>query len=166
MPAPATRIMDVCEDLRDAVVTYHGGTLPDRQFVSAGAPAWDCELLAVWCETTIGVEGSPELEGLSAASAGAAHTMRAGTFVVTLTRCAAQMDDSGKPPTEAEEETAATELYGDAQRTLNALIEAERAGDLPSCHGIAFSSWTVIGPDGGYVAGELRVQVALSVGGF
>ena len=25
MPAPATRIMDVCEDLRDAVVTYHGG---------------------------------------------------------------------------------------------------------------------------------------------
>ena len=85
---------------------------------------------------------------------------------MTLTRCAAQMDDSGKPPTEAEEETAATELYGDAQRTLNALIEAERAGDLPSCHGIAFSSWTVVGPDGGYVAGELRVQVALSVGGF
>ena len=169
MAPPATRIWDVCNDLLAGVVSYHGGSLPGRQYVSAGSPAWDCELLAVWCETTNGNDGSPELDAISAHSVGAAHVMRSGVFVVSLVRCTPAVPDGVGdvfvPPSVDKEHEAAFEVYSDAQRTLNALREAEKAGELASCHGLIFSGWTVRDPEGGFVGGELRVIVSLGLAG-
>jgi len=168
MAPPVTRIYDTCQQLLDAVVAGHTGTLPERRYVSAGAPAWDCELVAVWCERTFGVAGDPAVEVIDPLASSAGHTMRAGTFVVTIARCtAAVVDANGDQitlPSVDEEEAAAAELYQDAQAVINALVAAERAGDLPGCHGVAFESWGPLGPEGGFVAGELRVRVGLSSG--
>lgn len=168
MAPPATRIYDVCADLLGAVVNNHGGTLPDRQFVSPGAPAFDCEGLMVWCERTAGFDGDVLVETTTSILPGASHTMRAGTFVVTLTRCAPNVvsDDGGNLtlPTTDEEDEAAQLVYEDGQRVLNALVEAEKAGELPLCHSLAFIDWRVLGPYMGFVAGELRVRVGLATG--
>ena len=168
MAPPASRIKDVCDDLLAAVIMYHGGVLPDRQFVSAGAPAWDCELVAVWCERTGPYDGEVNVEQPSSFSPSAAHSLRYGTFVVSIARCTPAVPDSkaGKIilPTVGDEESAATELYEDAQRIANGLLEAEQAGALPGCHGIAGVDWRVVGPSGGFVAGEFRVRVGLATG--
>lgn len=167
MAPPADRVYAVCDDLLDAVVARHGGELPVRQYVAAGPPAWDCALLATWCETTRGTLGPPELAATDSHSAGGPWAMRAGIFVVTLVRCMppAELDHAGEVlnlPTVAEESAAAEVLYTDAQRLLNALVAAYKAGELGSCHGLAFSDWRVLGPAGNLVAGELRLLVNLS----
>lgn len=168
MAPPATRIMDVCTDLLTAVQANHGGILPARQYVSAGPPAWDCELVAVWCERTAGFDGNVMAELSDAIAKAAAHTMRYGSFVVTIVRCTPAVPESagGKVvlPTVAKEEDAASALYEDGQRVINALVAAEKAGELPGCNGIAFVDWTTQGPDGGMVAGNLRVRVGLATG--
>lgn len=164
------RIYTVCQALLSAVVDHHGGTLPARQYVSAGAPAFDCELLATWCERTEGYDGNvaaaPGVGMQMSKSAGFA--MRVGTFVVTLVRCTPAVPDSKGPkvalPTVAQEEDASETLYGDSQRVLNALVTAHRAGALSGCHSLMFMEWAPIGPEGGMVAGELRVRIGLVVG--
>lgn len=162
------RVYNVCDALLTAVIDHHGGTLPDRQYVSAGAPAFDCELLATWCERTEGYEGNPGTVTQQQMSSGAGFAMRVGTFVVTLVRCtpAVPKSQGGKLAltTVAQEQSAAATLYGDAQRVLNALVTAYRAGELTGCHSMAFTEWTTIGPEGTFVAGELRVRVGLVVG--
>jgi hypothetical protein len=101
-------------------------------------------------------------------SKGAGFAMRVGTFVITLVRCTPAVPDSKGPkvslPTVAQEEDAAEQLYGDSQRILNALVTAHRAGELTGCHSLMFLEWAPIGPEGGYVAGELRVRIGLVMG--
>lgn len=167
MAPPPGRIYGVCADLLDVLVARHGGVLPDRQYVAAGAPPWDCELLATWCEGTRGNAGNPAVVTAEANSAAAAWAMRAGTFVATLVRCVPMADVSADGsvvtlPTPADESAAAELLYEDGQRMLNGLVAGYNAGELGTCHGLAFLDWRVIGPAGGLVAGELRVAVALT----
>jgi hypothetical protein len=164
MAAPVDRIFAACQALLDGVVANHGADLPDRQYVAAGPPAWDCELLAAWCEGTAGTGADP---GNEANAAGAAWAMRVGTFVLTLVRCMppAELSETGDVltlPTTDEETAAAQVLYEDAQRLLNAVVATYRAGDLPGCHGVSFLAWTVLGPAGNLVAGELRVAIKLT----
>lgn len=165
MPPPVDRLWLVCNDLLAAVVNHHGGTLPARQYVAAGAPAWDCELVSAWCDRTAGTEGDPAQETVTSLPGNAAWAMRAGTFVVTIVRCVPPPTVQGEevvPPSVADEEAAAQVLYEDAQRTVNALVSAYRAGELASCHGLAMLDWRSLGPDGLLVAGELRVRVRLT----
>jgi hypothetical protein len=83
-------------------------------------------------------------------------------------RCTPAMPDTEGDqivlPSTDEEQAAARTLYEDGQRVLNALIAAERAGELPGCHSLVFQSWGTLGPEGGLVAGELRVRVGLATG--
>lgn len=168
MAPPVTRIVDVCDDLLAAVLTHHGGTLPGRQYVSAGPPAWDCELVAVYCESTGNVDGDPNIAAFESVTRLPSHTMRAGVFVLTIVRCTPAIPDAvGSTIINTsvhEEEAASTALHEDAQRLPNAIIAAERAGELPGCNSLALGGWTSVGPDGGFVAGELRVVVGLSTG--
>lgn len=168
MAPPASRVYDIAKDVLDAVVAYHGGSLPDRQYVSAGPPAWDCELVASWCESTSSVDGGSEVDAFESVRRLAGHTMRAGTFVITIVRCTpavpttvgAQIQQTSVD----EENAAALDLYQDAQMIINALRTAEEAGELGACNGLVFDTWTPIGPDGGYVGGEQRVRIGLSTG--
>jgi hypothetical protein len=168
MAPPASRIYDVCADVLGAVIDRHGAPLPDRAYVSAGPPAWDCELLATWCETTAGQAGNAAADVVEPLRSHAGHTMRTGVFVVTLVRCTPALPDvEGDQvvlPSTDEEQAAARELYEDAQRVLNALVAAEKAGELPTCNGMAFAGWNTLGPEGGLVAGELRVRIGLATG--
>jgi phage tail protein X len=132
------------------------------------APPMDCELVATWCERTYAHTGSVVEEVIEPLGSAASHVLRAGMFVVTMYRCTPAVPDSHGDsialPSTLEEEAAARELYGDAQRVTNALRAAERAGELPACNGLAFDSWTGLGPEGGMVGGELRVRVGLATG--
>lgn len=162
------RIYNVCDALLTAVVTHHGGTLPARQYVSAGAPAWDCDLIAVWHETADGYEGDPVSISTQTMPAGPGFAMRAGTFVITMVRktCAVPRSQGNRAilPTVEQEEDAARVLYGDEQRMVNAIVAAAKAGELTGCRSLAILGWQVIGPEGEYVAGELRVRIGLVLG--
>ena len=162
------RIYNVCQALLTAVIDHHGGTLPSRQYVSAGAPAWDCDLIAVWHETADGYEGNPVTITTQTMPSGAGFALRAGTFVITMVRktCAVVKSVGNRAvlPTVEQEEDAAHTLYGDEQRMVNAVVAATKAGELPGCHSLAIVGWQVIGPEGEYVAGELRVRIGLVVG--
>ena len=169
MATPPSRIYDVCADMLGAVLTRHGGAeLPASSFVSAGAPPWDCELVSVWCERTYSHTGNVAEEALEPHVRVPAHRMRGGIFVVTICRCTpAQLDSDGQTitvPTDDEEDAAARVLYEDAQRSLNALLAAEAAGELGGCGSLAFDAWNPLGPDGGFVASELRVRASLATG--
>lgn len=168
MPANPERIYEVCHALLAAVSTRHGGTLPDRQYVAAGPPAFDCQLLSVHCLSTAGYDGNLGSLTPEAIRRGAGFAMRSGQFGITIVRCTPAVPDSKGAkvslPTVAQEEEAAELLYTDAGRVLNALVAAAKASELTGCHSIAFEGWSVIGPDGGMVAGELLVRVGLVMG--
>lgn len=167
MPDP-DRVFQACQAILGAVATHHGGTLPARQYVSAGMPAWDCPLVAVWCERTAGYEGNPAVEATQRHASAPGWAMRAGTFVATIVRCTPAVPEAKgstvRYTTVADEEAAAEALYTDAQRMLGALVAAYRAGELSGCHSLAFLDWRVVGPQGLMVAGELRVRVGLVLG--
>ncbi len=162
MATDPERIYTACTALLDAVVNHHGGDLPSRQLVSAGMPAWDCELVAVWCER------NPAQESTQRHQAAPGWAMRAGTFVATIVRCTPAVPEAHGPTvkltTVEQEQAAAQALYGDAQRMQEALVAAVKAGELSGCHSLVFLDWRTVGPQGGMVAGELRVRIGLVLG--
>lgn len=138
--------------------------LPERVFISPGLPAWDCELLAVQVEASIGHEGDIASEVLQPRLPGAGHAMRALRVALHMIRCVPTIDsvaDEPVVPTEAEEEDAAETILIDAQLMLNCLVAAQRAGDLPGCSGLVFEQWQNVGPEGGLGGGILRLRVGL-----
>ncbi len=164
------RLNVMCRAVLDAVVARHGGTdgamLPPRRYVSAGPPAWDCELVAAWCETTAGQEGDPASDVLQGLGSAAGLGMRTATVVVTVARCTPAMPDVVGTqivvPTVEDEEAASVRLYEDSTRVLNALVAAHAAGELAGCNSLAFAGWNVLGPEGGYVGGELRLRIGMT----
>jgi hypothetical protein len=161
VPADPDVLWLVCKQLLAGLVAHHGGDLPARQYVSAGAPAWDCPLVAVWCETTTGYEANPNVATQLTNRRGAGFAMRSGTFVLTIVRKTRAVAKGDSAPPVAREEEAAEALYTDQQRMVNALLAAVDADELPGCHSLALLDWRVLGPDGTSVAGELRVRVGL-----
>lgn len=162
---PADRIKAVCDALLDAVVAYYAEqnvTLPDRRYVANGLPAIDCEQLTVFCESTVGITGTPLGENPTEWFRDAGHAMRAGIFAVTLNRCVPVLDDDGDPPPVTDEDTSSAEIYGDAVMVLNALIAAEEAGQLPEHGSIVFRGWTNDNAEGGIGGGTLRVSISLA----
>lgn len=164
------RLNTICRAVLDAVVARHGGTdgaaLPPRRYVSAGPPAWDCELVAAWCENTAGQEGDTASDVIQGLGSAAGFGMRTATVVVTIARCTPAMPDVIGThivvPTVEDEEAASVRLYEDSTRVLNALLAANAAGDLTGCNAMAFAGWNVLGPEGGYVGGELRMRIGLT----
>ncbi len=169
MPPSPDRIWLLAQAVRDAIhVGYavEGVPLPDRQFVSPGLPAWDCELLAVQAERTFGHAGNLATEVLEPQLPAAGHALRGVTCAVWLIRCVPTIHDDGSNvtvPSVTEEEAAAAVILRDAQLLLNVLVAAQRAGDLPSCSGVAFEQWTNVGPQGGLGGGVLRVRLMVGV---
>lgn len=162
---PDSRIFDIAQACLDAVVAHYlteAVDLPDRQYVSNGLPAFDCEQITVHVENTFGITGTPLGENPTDQYRDAGHAMRAGVFAITIIRCVPMLDDDGNAPTVAREVTASQAIYADAVLVLNALIVAEGNGDLPGCGAIVFRSWTNENPQGGYGGGTLRVSISLA----
>lgn len=168
MPPNPERIFDAAQQLLAAVVTRHGGTLPDRQYVSAGPPAWDCELVSVHAVSGGSYDGNLSATAVEQNPRAAGFSMESAQYGITIVRCTPAVPDSKgtKPsfPTVAQEEAAAEALYADVQRVKNALVAAAKTGELPGCASLVFEGWSVIGPDGGMVASERLVRVGLVMG--
>lgn len=162
------RVFDAAQQLLAAVVTRHGGTLPARQYVSAGPPAWDCELVSVHATGGGSYDGNLGAVAVEQNQRGAGFAMEQAQFGISIVRCTPAVPDSkgAKPsfPTVEQEEEAAAALYADVQRVKNALVAAAKAGELPGCASLVFEGWSVIGPEGGMVASERLVRVGLVMG--
>lgn len=169
---PASRIYDIAAACLAAIedwYTTEGADLPDRRYVANGLPAFDLteeqdcdEQVTVFCEATYGIQGSPLVENPSEILADLGHAMRAGVFAVTIVRCVPTIDDQQTIPTVDEEDASARQIYEDAVHMLNALVAAERAGDLAGCGSVTFLRWTNENAQGGVGAGTLRVAISLS----
>jgi hypothetical protein len=159
-------LTSVCDELLSDVISYFGMVgvdLPARQYVAAGVPAWDCELLAVY---VVGLAPG-DLAGLTTGDIsfqdGISYGLRNATIAITIVRCAPKPHVAGSkvtPPTVAEEEAAADALHLDAD-TIDAAV---LSSSLTGCQMIAPVSWNPIGPQGGFVGGEWRYRFSLEDG--
>jgi len=170
---PGNRLMAWCEGFLDALQDWEmanseGWLLPDRRVISHGAPAWDCELVAVWCEGTGGYEGDVTLPTPGPLTRQGAHSMRAAQIGITIVRCdlsAAELDLRGGevdlPSALSVTETARV-TYADQAHVMNALLTADASGKF-GIHQWAPISWTPEGPDGGLAGSTLRLSAGLVV---
>lgn len=140
--------------------------LPARQYVHAGDVAIDCEQFVVAIVGTTGTSTDLAAAGLiDQHQASAAWAMRTLSLSISITRCAALVDDtSGKPPTPEAMEDDAERVAKDGQSMLNALVIGQKLGEVAGCNGVVFSGWQVQGPLGGFVSGVLLVQMLLLSG--
>lgn len=136
-----------------------GVDLPDRQLVTPGLPAWDCDMLAVQVEREFSYSGSVAQEVIEPLTEAVAFAMRGAQLGITLLRCVPTSDEDGNPPTAASEQAAAELILTDSQRMLNVLVAAVRAGDIGGCNSVAFMEWVSQGPQGGLGGGLLRVRL-------
>lgn len=171
---PPSRLFDIAQACLDAVVAHYaseGYDLPSRQYVANGLPAFDAtedgdcdEQVTVYVESTYGIAASPLIEAPEPLLPEAGHALRAGVFVITIVRCVPTIEEHGHGtiPTPADETASAQQIYEDAVLTLNALIAAERAGELPGCGSVVFLRWQNENAQGGVGGGSLRVAISLS----
>lgn len=159
------RLWLLANAVKDAVVDGYADAdveLPGRQYVTVGPlPPHDCEQFVVSVESTFGHEGAIQQEVVDPLTAKPAHAMRAARVTFHIVRCWPVMGDDGEPPSVADEEAAAEAAMADSQLLLNAIVAAQRAGDLPRCGTVAFEQWTAITPSGGFGGGTLRLRLGL-----
>lgn len=163
MAPPVDKLKDLMHAVIDGVNNewpVGASALPDLQYVADGAVAWDgCEILAVALDRTfITAEGDITLEGFTSQSPLLALTV--AVVDVFLLRCVPIFDDEHEPPDASEIETAADQILVDAQSLQNALLAAQKAGDLAGCSGLSIEGWTKAGPEGGMGGGVLRVRLS------
>lgn len=167
MAPPTDRLLVLAQATLDAVVDnwpVDAEALPELQFLTNGIIPWDgCEMLAVSIGRTAPLqEADPSLESITAV--GAMLGQRFAVVDVTLIRCVPDMvveGDSITMPSPAELEESASEILRDAQALANAILAAQKAGDLASCNSLAFEDWTPAGPAGGMGGGSQRVRMML-----
>lgn len=164
MAPNADRLWLLASAVKAAIVEGYSDAdaeLPDRQYVTVGNPAHDCEQLVVAVENTFGHEGAIQQELVEPHMARPAHALRASRMAIHLLRCWPVVGDDEQPPTPDAEEEAAELALTDSQLLLNVIVAAQRAGDLPRCGGVAFEQWTALTPSGGIGGGVLRVRLTL-----
>lgn len=166
MAPPVDRIYTLARATLDAVIDrWDGGAepLPERQYVSNGIVIWDsCEQVAVEVETTFGIDGNVANEIIDGSGV-PVWSLRAVGLVVWIIRCVHDIDVVGENviiPTAAEMEADAQILLADPTAIVNAIVAAQKAGDLP-CQSVAFERGQMQGPEGGYAGWAVRVRIAL-----
>lgn len=140
-----------------ARLTSAGRTPPDRQFVSPGAVAFDCEQLAI--EVTRAFHGLPALElGRVGCAAPLSVDLR-----LTLTReCISLMDTQGNPPSDIALNDNAHELYLDGWALYNGILEAWYDKDFSeACNSMALGPLLPVGPEGNHAGWTLALTIQL-----
>lgn len=169
MALPADAAYIAARSVLDAIVAAYAAdavALPDRRLVTPGVPAWDCEGVYVQVERMFAHAGDVTVEALSAVTRTAAFALRGVGIGVTIVRCVPVVDGDPEwgdaaPPAAAAEEAAAAVILADVVLAQNAIVAAQRAGDLAGCNALAFESWSSVGPDGGLAGGVLRFRLGL-----
>lgn len=152
-------------DVLDGIVSYYaaqGVELPGRRYVSDGLTAWDCDQLTVEVRRTFPIAGDVTAEVQHTFP----HVLGRGVEVaIQLLRCSPTIEEITEgdvaPPDVAAIEESALRKLSDAEMIPAALLDAYRNNALPGCGGVAFQSWTSVGPEGGLTGGEVIMRLAL-----
>jgi hypothetical protein len=149
-------------------ITAHLTPTPGRVCVVPGAIAWDscdCDGMAAATIARQFLTSSFPAEASALIGSPCDAADLAADIIVQIVRCAPGPDDDGNPPTCAQLDTAAVQVAGDLWTSRLAayctLRELRRARQLEA---FRLTGQTVLGPEGGCVASQLGVTVAL-VGG-
>lgn len=137
--------------------------LPDRQYVTIGTPASDCDQLVVAVERTFGNEGNPAVERIIPIGSGVPW-LRAMVVAIQILRCVDVVTEVGGQPVFPQPATMQAEadaILTDADTVLECLIAAQAVGELANCGGMALENWRALNPEGGFAGGVTRVRLNL-----
>lgn len=132
--------------------------LPERQYVSFGQIAWDCEQLTVSVLRTYATEGDPAFETRFSGMPIFSH--HAVALEVSIIRCQPTIPDGSDHPPVVDLQTAAYDALVDEGTLRDVLVSAQNAGDLGSPQGLSLGAWESQGPQGGVGGGALGVSLA------
>jgi hypothetical protein len=162
----ATHLFDIAGVLKTEVIDIYalaGIGLPDRQVITEGGVAWDCELLGIELRQVRRGNPGPEADasrGVPLTPLCVSH--RSAEFHIWIVRCVPAPSDSGDPPSVTDIEAAAQDIYTDAWLLPSGIQEAAAAGSLGApCSGVFVGPAIIVGPQGGFVAVDLLVEYAL-----
>ena len=166
----AQAYLDACAEALDTIPAFDGGLLgaPDRQFVSAGLPVWDCcEQLTVHVNS-IG-EGETSPGGLAAGRRYTYGRINHVTLQATITRCVPTGAESGTgmytPPSVVSLAAAGEQHDADGWALWNHLYNLQSSGlFLTLCDEVFFEGITAAVPAGG-CAGWIAIITAY-LGGY
>ena len=155
----AVEVLAVVEDGYSAAAV----PLPDRRYVSAGTPAYDCDQLVIWVARLGSHAGDPAADFTTAVGAHPAMSLRYAELNVTLLRCVpvVELDDQGGVilPSVLEEERAAELVLHDSLRIWQTLLEGRAR--LTTCNSLAWAGWASDPPEGGLAGGTLTLRAGL-----
>ena len=160
---PVDALSDLAGKALAAVVDHwpaEATPLPaDVQYVSAGTAVWDCESVVVMANSTLGTDSDVALEQI--VQMGMGYALRAADLSVLILRCVPVEDDSGNPPTADQIQAADDVILVDSIAVMNALMEAQAAGELATCNGLAFLRWSAQAASGGLGGGLSEFRALL-----
>lgn len=161
MPMPSSQLYDACAATLAAVVAHYstlGVELPARRYVNSGEPAWDCDQVVVYPETTVpGLSTTITNEPLRPCT-----YFRTATLYIEIARCVPVESGNGRPPTVDRLDEAARRLLADPVDVANGILAANRSGTLGGFDGISLGSWDALGPQGGFGGGRQTIQFQLT----
>lgn len=168
----ATDLFDLAAEYLAAVaaalVTTDAG-VPDRAYVSPGAPAFDCEQVTVHVGGPVEADTAPLAPPLML---GERTQVQGAVFLIqmtaTIVRCTAVSDEDGNPPPIADLEASAMKIHADVWATWNFCRDAIRQGLLfasPSGRREVFFDPAVSLEISGGVAGW-QIPIRVQLGGY
>lgn len=148
-------------DVLNSVVdrfTNEGIDLPERQYVTGGQVAIDCEQLVVEVMRVFtGLPGAEVVRPVDCA------VPRSAEIRIWLIRCVPVVKDSGDAPSAGELDTSGKKLLTDGWVLTWGLLAEYRDGNfLSQCDKLAIGNLLSVGPDGAYGGWNLRIQADLT----
>ncbi len=170
MPLDPSKIYDLAADLLDCVVAGFEEAyddyaapfaLPERQYVHAGEPAFDCEQVTVTVPDESGVTHSMPGGDVNVPICSPPRHVQ---LQVSINRCVPTLKDNGDPPTAAELDAAARTTLTDLWTLAYVLWSTYKTDACwgGACASVLFGPVNVNGPEGGHTAVVADVFVLLT----
>lgn len=164
--ALALELLDACSEALDSIPSFDGDLkgAPDRAFVSAGTPVWDCcEQLAVHYPFLGEADTSPG--GLNAGTRFKHGRINHVLLIATITRCVptgVEHNGDYRPPTPAALTAAGKQHNADGWALWNHLFNLQSSGLLLTlCDEVFFDGITAAAPAGGCAGWTVAVRTSL-----
>lgn len=150
--------LDVLEVAEEALATTDGGT-PDRSYVDAAPPAWDCcPFLNVYVAALAEAPTAPVTPAEATAQRTSFGSIILATYVITAVRCAASIGPDNLPSV-LDLNTVASHVQQDGWALWNGLRHAVACGRLfDTCTGVHFDGGRPINTQGGCVGWVFQIR--------
>lgn len=157
-------LYQLSDELLDACAVILAADAPSRRFVSPGPPALDCCAQLTVHPGQMTKASSLDLGPLVQYTAVTGVSENTWPLVVTLTRCTANPDASGNPPSAAALDAVALLVLTDGWQLWNGVQQLIRDGNLfdtLGCKSTGIGPLTPLGEQGGCVGWTLSVPVVV-----